>query len=716
MASHVQMEAMKHRIKQADIGSIDPEMKARIFTMLQACAFTEGDRLQLMELLSPKQAEGQQKEQKQQRLPMQTLFPMLLEYFTEEEWSQMRKPTMSAAMHMVMARAIALGARNPSERCCASITSLLLHVCGMAEINMTARQQLLNAFKADFKKKVRHLPPSRHDYLVDLPSPEILQTTQPALFKEVFGDAQPTASKINLAVVALPRVACRVSTSSLQKLELHALEERSRSTENSVSLEILKQVVSMQKDAVDIMRSGSFGSGRPLEALLDQHRPTGAASSSHALPLAPPPQPTPLALRLPSAHLQHLGVSPVAAEEASENPGQAAAAPAPLRALPMPAPHQALASRTTENPSAMQIAPLPARTLAMPPSHQGASGLRSTEKLGEESAATLLPRALPMPAPHQEALGSRTTENPVEVSMAPSTPRVASEVMGFRTTENPDEVSEPPLTPRRMATLLRENHGLSPPENMEETLAEVLQGAAAGSEVATTTLAMMESPTKINQRIKEEFGLSPPSPLPVRSQGPAALMDAMETQEDSGLMAAHRGHGSSSEPSLAAKILADAAMASALAKAKVKDAAKAKKQAQKAEAKAKPDPTKAVTKAVAKQAKAKPETTKQAKAKPETTKQAKSKPEPTKQAKAKPEPTQVARAPGTPKAGLKRARVEHESTRNTFRARLSDGTSKGFHYADESDKESKRLEAYAYIGEEAPAAAPAAAAAAAASE
>ena len=140
MASHVQMEAMKHRIKQADIGSIDPEMKARIFTMLQACAFTEGDRLQLMELLSPKQAEGQQKEQKQQRLPMQTLFPMLLEYFTEEEWSQMRKPTMSAAMHMVMARAIALGARNPSERCCASITSLLLHVCGMAEINMTARQ------------------------------------------------------------------------------------------------------------------------------------------------------------------------------------------------------------------------------------------------------------------------------------------------------------------------------------------------------------------------------------------------------------------------------------------------------------------------------------------------------------------------------------------------------------------------------------------------
>ena len=64
------------------------------------------------------------------------------------------------------------------------------------------------------------------------------------------------------------------------------------------------------------------------------------------------------------------------------------------------------------------------------------------------------------------------------------------------------------------------------------------------------------------------------------------------------------------------------------------------------------------------------------------------------------QPSRVA-APAGKTIAKKRPSVNHESTRKTFRVRLADGTSKGFLYSSEEDKEAARQKALAFCGEQA---------------
>ena len=72
-------------------------------------------------------------------------------------------------------------------------------------------------------------------------------------------------------------------------------------------------------------------------------------------------------------------------------------------------------------------------------------------------------------------------------------------------------------------------------------------------------------------------------------------------------------------------------------------------------------------------------------------------------AKAKAEPAQrVGRAEAKAKAVVDAAarpkrKLNHETTRNIWRCRFPDGTSKGFRYEGDEDREAKRLEAQACL-------------------
>ena len=339
MASQIQKVAMVDRVKKANLHDIDPETRAKICNMLQRCAFMEADKVEIMQLLVPPAPK-----ERAHRLPMQRFFPMILEYFTEQEWARMSQPNLPTAMEMLQQRIVALGGRNPSEKCSASLTSLILHVCSMGKMNMDGKQQVLTLFKTEFKRKVRNLPPVR-PYFADLPSPEALQHNHPALFHSLFGASSPTSSKVDLSAVSLPVVTCRVNAKHTQ--ELLALEDRSRASDSVLPMEILRRVVSMQQDAVDLMRSNSNPMFRPLAALVEQ-----SSHSSMPAPGAPPPD---MALRMPSLYQQ---VAPLPLPAAFLPLAAAAVAEAPpAAATEEDSAQDSMGVRTTEHPAQVQSVP-----------------------------------------------------------------------------------------------------------------------------------------------------------------------------------------------------------------------------------------------------------------------------------------------------------------------------------------------------------------------
>ena len=54
MASHIQRLAIMDRMKKANMHDIEADMRANILNMLQCCAFVEADKMEIMELLTPK--------------------------------------------------------------------------------------------------------------------------------------------------------------------------------------------------------------------------------------------------------------------------------------------------------------------------------------------------------------------------------------------------------------------------------------------------------------------------------------------------------------------------------------------------------------------------------------------------------------------------------------------------------------------------------------
>ena len=150
--SRVQKSALLDFLKKHSVKEVEPGELARMVAMLQECAFVEEDKLAVMSELAPAPPNEAAK-----RLPMQKVFPAILDYFVAEEWSTMKQADMHTASDFLHGRIIALGGRNISEKCCASLVSLLLYVGGMRNATDSVKNQLLTMFKTGFKRKVRHL-------------------------------------------------------------------------------------------------------------------------------------------------------------------------------------------------------------------------------------------------------------------------------------------------------------------------------------------------------------------------------------------------------------------------------------------------------------------------------------------------------------------------------------------------------------------------------
>ena len=105
--SRVQKSALLDFLKKHSVKEVEPGELARMVAMLQECAFVEEDKLAVMSELAPAPPHEAAK-----RLPMQKVFPAILDYFVAEEWSTMKQADMHTASDFLHGRIIALGGRN----------------------------------------------------------------------------------------------------------------------------------------------------------------------------------------------------------------------------------------------------------------------------------------------------------------------------------------------------------------------------------------------------------------------------------------------------------------------------------------------------------------------------------------------------------------------------------------------------------------------------
>ena len=566
--SRVQKSALLDFLQKHNMKEVEPDELAKMVAMLQECAFTEEDKMALMSELAPPTPPHEATK----RLPMQKFFPRIMDYFLAEEWSTMKEADMHTASNVLHGRIVALGGRNLSEKCCASLTSLLLYVCGMRNATDLVKNQLLTMFKAGLKRKVRFMT-AIDPYLVELPPPHTLKETQPCLYKEVFPHADPTASQIDLSQAVLPTVGCRVS--SKVQGDLQILDRNARACTEEAPLQILNRVVAMQQDSLELVRRQSQQSlHSPIGALAGLVSLSSSSSSERAPPFLPPPPPHPF--RMPSFTPTHLPAPPL---PLPPPPVPAALpAPLPLPAAP-PAPLPLPAAKTVDLlDTQLDDALVALHTVNFPDS----DGEGNEKDLVEGESGELIEES-------QEQL----------VAAGPTVLGQPSIVMGSGASG---------------ATVLGQPN--------------IVMGAGASSPAMEDCSAPLPGVIMLGQ----------PSML---QQPPPVVQQQLVEQHPPSAQA----------PNVARQLLAD--FASAKAKAKTRSA-KAKPSA-KAPPKSK---AKAKAKAVAVEAKAK----------------------------------------ATVDAGVSAKRkLNLEAARKTWRCRFPDGTSKGFSYTGDEDKEAKRQEAQACL-------------------
>ena len=228
--------------------------RGKLLALLSQCHFHDDDMKAILTLLSPPERE------KKQRAPMQKFYPQILHYFREDEWAAMEK---ARQLHLIapkiVERILALGGRNVSERCMASIVACMLWMCGAMALDMDAKTRILAFVKAEYKRRVRacrFVGP----YLANLPDPDSLQEQWPDLWRSVFGiDGQPSRSPLITAATALPTMRCRVSK-KLQR-EMQLLTQGSRF---ELPGELVQLMKAMQRSHSDLIGM-AFNPGAQLQ-------------------------------------------------------------------------------------------------------------------------------------------------------------------------------------------------------------------------------------------------------------------------------------------------------------------------------------------------------------------------------------------------------------------------------------------------------------------
>jgi len=279
IVSRVQMDAVIASMEPKLMAGMAPDHRAMLLALLTRCEFLQEHLQKLLVLVEPPAATPAKIVPSKR--PMQVFVPNILHYFTDAEWARMTG-NVHDARDLLIVRILDLGGINISEKCKASLVSLLLYLFGMRTLDEATKKSLLEQFKAEHKKRARQHR-EVNPYLLHLPMPSHLKSQSPELYHSVFGGQDPTPSQINYGSVAMPTVFCRsTSKVSAQLLQLEARFQPHGGGQlqpGGAPLQLLERVVALQQSSMEIMRAGGQSAQLPQ-----------AAQALRAL-TAPAPQP-----------------------------------------------------------------------------------------------------------------------------------------------------------------------------------------------------------------------------------------------------------------------------------------------------------------------------------------------------------------------------------------------------------------------------------------
>ena len=297
--SMTQKDALMELVKQdaATLATMTAEARARV---VSAAACVEWHSDHVGEIMAAFQTESptKKKEPKAKR-PMQQFTPNIVEYFTAKEWTDMESQPPAAKMDLLITRTLQLGGVCLGELCKARLANLLCDFQGLATATQTVKQNVLDIFKDEYKRRVRKVKECDQTavHLTYLPTPDLLKREHPALFRSVFPSDDPVPPRADVGALSKVKVDCRKTSQAARRMA----------------------VMDSQQLAI-VGASSSSGSAALLNSVLEMHR-----DSMQLLQLAYPKQDDASGLRC----LKSMATPPLMPQQGYQRPGG-------LKALPPP--------------------------------------------------------------------------------------------------------------------------------------------------------------------------------------------------------------------------------------------------------------------------------------------------------------------------------------------------------------------------------------------
>ena len=692
LVSRTQKDAVLDLLKnnKEALAAMDAEGRAALVTLANSASWYPGhdeEILAFLEKLVPKP--------KAPRRPMQTFMPSILDYFTDAEWTKMQGAQAPQKMDALLSRLVQLGGRNLSEPCKAKLCSLLMHLQGIGAATQGTKKAFLDMFKSEYKRRARKVPDSL-PYLEVLPPPSELKTSHADLYGSIFGSGDPVPSRILSDSECLSGVFCR--SNNRKAVELLALADQPQAPRGS-PVQMLQDIVAVQQENMRILSA----SMRPANNLQSLRALAASGTLQGTLP--------PGAMALPM---------PMGAVAMPPSIGQMALMDAPRSELGQPSHAQRPGLGEPSQPGLLD-AQRPGLGEPSQPglgAPSGSAGSQGLPEASEESQRSFDSQTTQPADVAALALVVQNQPQSAAMPLGPPSHAQPSLLMGSPATTPSDpssqqegqlELASPPHAPPPLQPEMRAPVALDIPGASSMALAPHQPPVAvAPSSAGHLPLALPQGPPMpLAQSIlldfedmnRERTKARAKAEAKKRAEDRAAAKAAQAA--DAGVASAKarktetgKAKARTTEPAAAADVsTADAAGAadakaagSGIAKAVARG--KAKSAFAKVKAPAEPAPAKAKGKAKAELAPAKAKG--KAKAEPKAAEPA------AEHEAAEPAPKAAAACGRQGGRSGKRKRLQDESTRCTFRARLADGTSKGFLYTEET-KEKVRAEAQAFL-------------------
>jgi len=175
--------------------SISAEARASLVLLATSGKWLDRDLEKILKMLQPPDLTGSA------RRPMQHFAPMILEYFSAEEWeSLVSGSSRNQKAELLFRRCADLGGRNLTEPSLKFLNSLLtFFTTGGEQASLWRKKADLAAVKTEFKRVARHLA-APNIYLVTLPCLAEFQSAYPDWYASIFS-SPPVPCPIDLGKV-----------------------------------------------------------------------------------------------------------------------------------------------------------------------------------------------------------------------------------------------------------------------------------------------------------------------------------------------------------------------------------------------------------------------------------------------------------------------------------------------------------------------------------